>query len=595
MESQDKSNENIIDPETGELIRNLEDSSSTIEFKILASKFKKGYLESPRSFLEFLDSKVEKEPLFFSDKKNNKKFVVEFFPRQNLLGNLGEWYRDNLPDPEDVLIIKVINKEKREFEIVLDKKINPSSRKSGLYLGKEYNVVGSRRYELTRDYFMPTEDLLTHVFICGITGSGKTVLGKVIIEEAARQGIPSILIDLKGDLSSLALLFTEPEEIRQWLEIDDEKKREEEAVVEFNKHYAQLSNFNITKEDILKFKKRVSFKIFTPRSNKGIPLGFSSPLGAPPYPTELYKTDREFFNNLVASLTNAFIDRLYPGVKKSKIENERNFIYEIVHYCWLNGYNLYGKDGLLMLLKLIKNPPFKEIGGLSVSQYIDAENRRNRLLNKVNTLLSGAEKMWFEGEPLSMDLFVKDKSNKTRVNIINLTELDNFEDRSFVVSQLAYEINKWMRKLPGTTKPRLIFFIDEVGGGGGKQALFPSFPYECAAKWGLNYLVRQGRSFGVCCIFSTQNPGDVDYKGLSNCHTWIIGKLATDRDRRKVLEGMEIWGSEAEQVRHMLVNPEVGAFVIKDPKGRIKFIKERWLMSYHRVLTMAEITRLVHS
>jgi len=206
-------------------------------------------------------------------------------------------------------------------------------------------------------------------------------------------------------------------------------------------------------------------------------------------------------------------------------------------------------------------------------------------------MVSGPQKMWFEGNPMEMDLFLKAQKGKIPLNIINLTDLDNFEDKSFVVAQVSYEINKWMRKNP-SEETQLIFYIDEIGGGGGKQAFFPSFPYESAAKWGLNYLIRQGRAFGVCCILSTQNPGDVDYKGLSNCHTWMIGKLATDRDRKKVMEGMEIWGSESERVKHNLTNAQTGDFIIKTPRGDIDYIKERWLMSYHRVLSFTEISKL---
>ncbi len=334
------------------------------------------------------------------------------------------------------------------------------------------------------------------------------------------------------------------------------------------------------------------FRIFTPRSSKGLSLSFASPLGAPPYPLEMYRSDPETFNNLIASLVNAFLDRLYPGTKRSKIENERSFVYELVHHAWLHGLDLKGEPGLRQLLRLVEEPPFQEIGGLPVFQYIDAENRRKRLLNKVNTMLTGAERMWFEGSQLGMELFLQAPEGKTPVNIVNLTELDHFEDRSFVVAQVAYEINKWMRTLSGTSRPRLVFFIDEIGGGGGKQALFPSFPYESAAKWGLNYLVRQGRAVGICCVFATQNPGDVDYKALSNCQSWIIGKLATDRDRKKVLEGMEVWGSEAERVKHNLTGAPTGDFVIKTARGEIRYFKERWLMSYHRVLTLAEVARL---
>jgi len=456
-------------------------------------------------------------------------------------------------------------------------------------LGKEYNTVGARKYESPRNCLLPETDLLTHAFICGITGSGKTVVGKAIVEEAAKRSIPSVLIDLKGDLTSIALLPSKPEDFEPLVEARDEPERKRLAQKEYQRHISKLSEFGLTTSDIEDYRQRVEFRIFTPRSHKGLSLSFASPLGAPPYPLELYKTDQETFNNLIGSLVNAFLDRLYPGTKRNKIENERSFVYELVHHAWLHGVDLQGERGIRELLRLVQEPPFTEIGGLPVEQYIDAENRRNRLLNKINTMLTGAEKMWFEGSQLKMELFLAAEDGKTPVNIVNLTELDHFEDRSFVVAQVAYEINKWMRGLSGTSQPRLLFFIDEIGGGGGKQALFPSFPYESAAKWGLNYLVRQGRAVGVCCLFATQNPGDVDYKALSNCQTWIIGKLATDRDRKKVLEGMEVWGDAAERVKRNMAAAPTGDFVIKTARGELKYLRERWLLSYHRVLTMAEV------
>jgi hypothetical protein len=562
-------------------------------FFIPVKKFKKGYLEMPEEFKNlFVSNASDKQPLWFID-KDSDKYIVEYYPDRNLVSGLAEWYRKYNPVEDSIISLIVLDMVNKEFRISISGE-PPEHPKNGLFIGKEYNMVGARKYEASSNYYLPIEDLAKHIFICGITGSGKTVIGKAIIEEAIRNNIPSIIIDLKGDISSLALILSTVDEFKTWVEKGHKGNIDIVAEKEHQHHYANLELFGITKEDALQYKKKAQFRIFTPRSNKGIPIEFGSPLSAPSSPTDLYKADSEVFNNLVNSLTGAFIDRLYPGKKRSRIENERNYLYEIVHYAWLHDIDLRGVNGLRTLLNMVIDPPFQKIGGLPVEDYIDAENRRKRLINKVNTLLSGPETMWFEGEPYTVDAFLKSEEEKVPINIINLVEMDYFEDRSFVVAQITYEIQKWMRKQQGTTYPRIIFFIDEIGGGGGKQALFPSFPYECAAKWGLNYLVRQGRSFGVCCIFATQNPGDIDYKGLSNCHTWIIGKLATERDRTKVMEGMEVWGLNAEKVRRNLATAQSGDFVVKDARGDIKFIKEKWLMSYHRVLTIDEIPKVKH-
>lgn len=579
-------NENHINPQTGEI--------STVRiptFPIPVSKFKKQYLQVPQELAEALGSEAEKEPLSVFDSDTKKEFIVDFYPKKLLLEGLAEWFRDHNPGPKSVISLSVLDPENRKLEIHLEGEGTEIST-TGLYLGREYNMVGGRKYEARKKWLLPESDLLTHVFICGVVGSGKTVVGKALVEEAARSHIPSILVDLKGDLSSMALTLTSLEEFERWVEVRSPAERTERAKQALETHSRKLEDSDLSLGDIDDFRRSVHIRVFTPRSNKGLPIGFASPLGAPPYPVDLYRQEKETFNNLVASLTNAFMDRLYPGQKRTKIQNERNYVYELVHHAWLHGINLHGEAGLRELLRLVEEPPFEEIGGLPVPQYIDAENRRKRLLNNINNMLAGPEKMWFEGPPLSMDVFLQGPPGRTPINIINLTELDHFEDRTFVVAQLAYEVNKWMRSQSGTERPRLVFFIDEIGGGGGKQAFFPSFPYESAAKWGLNYLVRQGRGVGVCCVFATQNPGDVDYKGLSNCHTWIIGKLATERDRKKVMEGMEQWGFEAERIKRNMVGAATGDFVVKTASGDVKYVKERWLRSYHRVLTLGEVARL---
>ena len=571
-----------------------ETNSSYGKFSISIKKFKQGYLEVPQNFVQLVDSQLEKEPLFFRDAEG-RKFIFELFPKRSLLGGLGEWYRTHNPDVEDFILIEPLNLEEKVFFISLEGK-GGEGPIEGLYIGKEYNMVGGRKYELSKNSHLPPIDLLTHVFVCGITGSGKTVLGKAIIEEAALNGIPAIIIDLKGDLTSLALTFKsfDPENFEPWMEGKNDEERYKNAQTEANRHSERLSSFGLNESHLKEFNEKVTCRIFTPRSTKGIPLAFASPLSPPTDAADLHRNEKEEFNNFVASLTNAFIDRLYPGTRKTRIENERNYLYELVKYAWLHGVNLDGKEGMRELLRLVEDPPFKEIGGLPVDDYINAENRRRRLLNKINTLISGPEQMWFEGVPLDIKLFnLEGVDGKTQLSIINLTELEHFEDQSFVVAQIAYKIYHWMRNLSGTSSPRLIFYIDEIGAGGGKQAFYPSFPYESASKWGINYLIRQGRSFGVCCLLSTQNPGDIDYKGLSNCGTWIVGKLATDRDRRKVMEGMAVWGSDAERVRNNLTNADTGDFVIKDVRGNVKYIKERWLLGYHRVLTLSEVAKLV--
>lgn len=559
-------------------------------FEIDGNAFLGDKLKISDDFAEFISANCGKSHLIFVDSLR-QKHVVTYDSQRKELGELGPWYRSVRGTKNCIIKVTVLDHREALFQIEVDRREVPESPAEGLYVGRRQATIGARRFELGDPFLLPTTDLLTHIFICGITGSGKTVLGKSIVEEAVLHGIPSVVIDLKGDLSSMGLVPLLKSELALWMDGKDEKQKTQKAEAYAETHFNNLREFSIDPGKIDKYKQKVEVRVFTPRSHKGIPLGFSSPLGAPPYPTRILEESQEDFNNLVASLVNAFLDRLYHGKKKTALENERNFLYEIVHYCWRNNIDLQGEPGMRFLLEKVQNPPFDQIGGLPVSQYIDAENRRNRLLIKINTILSGPERMWFEGSELSIGEMVTPVDGKTPINVINISDLDAFEDRNFVVAQVAYKINSWMRKEGGTYAPRLLFFIDEIGGGGGKQAFFPSYPYESAAKWGLNYLIRQGRAFGVCCVLATQNPGDVDYKGLSNCHTWIVGKLATDRDRKKVTEGMELWGDSYEIVKRSITSAEPGQFVLKDARGKISHLKVRWLMSYHRPLTLDDVSK----
>jgi len=179
------------------------------------------------------------------------------------------------------------------------------------------------------------------------------------------------------------------------------------------------------------------------------------------------------------------------------------------------------------------------------------------------------------------------------VSIINLRELPTFDDQMHALSHLSYALYHWARRKGDSGgMPRIIFFVDEIGGGGGRNAFFPSHPYDPPSKPGLNLLLRQGRTFGVSCIFATQNPGDVDYKGLSNCQTWLVSRLQTKRDRDKIRQGMSAAEIFIESVDNKLQDIQPGEFLVKSRSGGVRVVEERWLMSYHRTLSEAEVARV---
>jgi len=177
--------------------------------------------------------------------------------------------------------------------------------------------------------------------------------------------------------------------------------------------------------------------------------------------------------------------------------------------------------------------------------------------------------------------------------LINLRELSTFDDQMHALSHLTYALHDWARRKGDSGgMPRLLFFIDEIGGGGGRDAFFPSHPYDPPSKSGLNLLLRRGRAFGLCCIFATQNPGDVDYKGLSNCQTWMVSRLQTKLDRDKIRQGMSAAEIHIDSMDDKLRDLQPSEFLVRSKTGGTTIVQERWLMSYHKTLSELEIAKI---
>ncbi len=461
---------------------------------------------------------------------------------------------------------------------------------SELYLGKHIDPNG----QLGELYHHRISDLITHTFICGGSGSGKTVMGKAIIEEAALRGVPAIMIDLKGDLSSLALSFPEisPNALAPWLEVEDKATLGRAALAEANSLRKRLWDWGLAESNMREFAEKIAVEVFTPRSELGrrvaIPL-ISSP---PPDINNLFDEDPDTASVMITSMAEALVRRVIPTGKRDR---ETDFVTAIIEHAWRNGTDLTGEDGLGQLVSMILEPPFATIGVLSIDDHIP-EKRRQKLAQAVNGQLVGAAANWVRGEEMSVDKLVGSNrlDGKTQISVINLSHITDFEDQSFVVAQVAFAINTWMRQqgsAPGGNRPRLLFFLDEIGGGGGKTAFYPTYPYTSTCKPALTLLVKQARAFGVGCILATQNPGDIDYKGLSNCATWIVGKLQTKRDRDKVREGLTDAEFSPADLTKKLARPKTGEFMVLNKEGDVLFVKERWLLSYHCTLSPEQLKR----
>ncbi|MBK6646206.1 MAG: ATP-binding protein [Anaerolineales bacterium] len=535
---------------------------------------------------------TRKEVSFIVQDQNGQKFSVIYNHENNeiLMQGLISWVRNYDPTAGTNLIFELLDPEQPLFRLALDKEILPPP--DGLYLGKSKDQLDT--YPTDKKFFLPVQDLVTHVFICGVTGTGKTVMGKSIIEEAILKGIPSIIVDLKGDLSSLGLIFSslDESEFAPWVEVQPRQNQQAIIQSEVELYKEKLAAFGLSTTDMEQLRNKASFAVFTPKAGKGIPLAIASPLAAPPDIAELIETDYDTVLSMIGAFSATFIKTLFPESKTKKLNEYKSFLEAIVLHCWKHGIDLQGQSGLYAIQDMIQSPPIQHIGGLRIDKFIK-EKERTEFAKRVAMCLSGEQQLWFKGIPLDIDKLLSRPSNDTvPISIINLRELATFDDQMHALSHLTYALYEWIRRKGEVREPRLLFFIDEIAGGGGRNAFFPSHPYDPPSKSGLNVLLRKGRAFGLGCIFATQNPGDVDYKGLSNCQTWMISRLQTDRDRKKIREGLSTAEINIDSVDDKLRDLQPNEFLVRSKSGGTTVVQERWLMSYHKTLSESEVAKI---
>jgi len=549
-------------------------------------------LSMPDEFLELFPKTEGDVSLLLQDSQGHKFPVIYSRQRNEILMKwLISWVRNFEPATGSNVIFELIDPERSIFRITLDKESLPPP--NGLYLGKCKDLLG--KFATDRNFFLPVQDLVTHVFICGVTGTGKTVMGKSIIEEAILKGIPSIIVDLKGDLSSLGLVFSnlEESEFEPWIEVQTRQNRRAVIQSEIEQYKEKLAAFGLTTADMERLRKSTSFAVFTPKAGKGIPLAIASPLAAPPDIAQLLQSEPDTVLSMIGAFCATFVKTLFPEAKAKKTDEYKSFLEAIVLFCWQQGIDLLGQNGLYAIQEMIQNPPIPQIGGMKIDKFIE-EKERTKLAKRVAMCLSGEQQLWFKGVPLDIETLLSRPSDDiVPISIVNLRELATFDDQMHALSHLSYALYEWARRKGDSRgEPRLLFFIDEIAGGGGRNAFFPSHPYDPPSKAGLNLLLRRGRAFGLSCIFATQNPGDVDYKGLSNCQTWMVSRLQTERDRKKIREGMSTAEIYIDSVDDKLRDMKPGEFLVRSKSGGATVVQERWLMSYHKTLSESEVEKI---
>ena len=395
------------------------------------------------------------------------------------------------------------------------------------YLGRSYDLAaGTRRDDLV---LYDSKDLVTHGVCVGMTGSGKTGLCLAILEEAAIDGVPVIAVDPKGDLGNLLLTFPNlaPEDFRPWVNEDDARRKgvsaEQFAADQAATWKAGLAEWGQDGARIARLRSAADFAIYTPGSSAGLPLSILRSLDAPP---AALLEDRELFAERVTTTATGLLTLAGVDAEPAR-SREHTLLTSILAATWNAGRGL----DLATLIQLIQAPPVPRIGVLELESFFPASDRFGLATAFNNLLAAPGFEAWLEGEPLAIDRLLHTAEGKPRIAILSIAHLGDRE-RMFFVSLLLNELLAWMRAQQGTTSLRALFYMDEVFGFFPPVANPPS-------KTPLLTLLKQGRAFGLGCLLATQNPVDLDYKGLANCGTWWLGRLQTERDKARVLDGLE--------------------------------------------------------
>ncbi len=445
------------------------------------------------------------------------------------------------------------------------------------YLGRPYDMAKKSKKEGLLLY--DSKDLVTHGVCVGMTGSGKTGLCISLLEEAALDGVPAIAIDPKGDLPNLLLTFPElrAEDFAPWINEDDARKKglspEEYAKQQAELWKNGLAGWGEGGERIRRLRQAADFVIYTPGSSAGIPVSILKSFAAPP---AAIVSDAELLGERIGTTATSLLGLM--GIEADPIRSrEHILISTILDSAWKQGRDL----DLASLIQQIQAPPVTKIGVMDIESFYPSKERFGLALSLNNLLAAPGFSAWLEGESLDINSILYTPSGKPRISIFSIAHLSDAE-RMFFVSLLLNQILGWTRMQSGTTSLRAIVYMDEIFGYFPPVANPPS-------KAPLLTLLKQARAFGVGILLATQNPVDLDYKGLSNTGTWLIGRLQTERDKMRVLEGLE--GAAAstgtkfnrQSMEQTLAGLGNRIFLMNDVHEDAPVIFEtRWAMSYLR-------------
>ena len=457
------------------------------------------------------------------------------------------------------------------------------------YLGRPYDL--GTKSATPGVVLYDSKDLVTHAVCVGMTGSGKTGLCIDIIEEAALDGVPTIAIDPKGDLTNLMLTFPQlrPEDFRPWINEEDAAKKglspDAYAAQQAETWKNGLASWGEDGERIARLKDAAEFAIYTPGSNAGIPVSILASFAAPP---QALRDDAELFRERVATTVTSLLGLI--GVDADPVQSREHVLLStLITKAWNEGKDL----DLEVLVGQIQKPPIAKVGVMELDSFYP-EKERLKLALALNGLIAAPGfAAWLEGVPLDIATLLRTPEGKPRVAIMSIAHLSDAE-RMFFVSLLLNQVLGWMRAQSGTSSLRAILYMDEIFGFFPPVATPPS-------KQPLLTLLKQARAFGLGVLLATQNPVDLDYKGLSNAGTWLLGRLQTERDKARVLEGLEGVAAAANasfdkrEIDTMLAGLRSRVFLMNNVhEDAPRLLESRWSMSYLRgPLTRDQIRKLM--
>ena len=458
------------------------------------------------------------------------------------------------------------------------------------YLGKEIDpkTLAFKAGEVP--FLYKAKDFTTHAAIIGMTGSGKTGLGIAIIEEATIDKIPSIIIDPKGDMGNLLLAFPHlrAEDFEEWIdpvEVESKGLQASDYAGEVARNWEEgLKSFHQAKERISLYKDSADFTIYTPGSSAGVPLSVLSSFEAP---SEDVMNDPDTYSAMINSTVMGLLSLV--NVKADALTSKEYILLAaIFSHFWKKGINLTLEE----LIGYITNPPFEKIGVLNLNSFYPQKERFGLAMLLNNILSSPGFSGWLEGEKLDIQDLLYTDDGKPKVSILSLAHLDTNQQMFFVTLFLNKYIS-WMRLQTGTSSLRTILYMDEIFG------FFPATSNP-PSKQPMLILLKQARAYGVGVVLATQNPIDLDYKGLANIGSWFLGRLQTRQDRDKVIDGLSknvVGALDKSEIENLLANMKKRTFLLKSAHvDYLPLFETRWVLSYLRgPLSAGEIKRLMES